>query len=134
MNDTPATGMRLDKWLVYTRFCKTRGIAADITGSGQLRIDGAVVGKSHFTVRPEMTLTFPYGGHVRVVRVLGLPTRRGSAVEAATFYDDLDPPADHNRLTPRPDTKASQTASRDPGSGRPTKRDRRRMETFKSND
>jgi ribosome-associated heat shock protein Hsp15 len=28
---------------------------------------------------------------VRVLRVLGLPERRGPAAEAQAFYDDLDP-------------------------------------------
>lgn len=125
---SPEDVLRLDKWLVYARFCKTRGVAGDLIEGGDLRIDGTPVAKPHFLVRPGMVLTFAYGGHVRVIRVAGIPTRRGPPAEAQRYYEDLDPPSDANRLTPRVTDGPLPAPSREKGMGRPTKRDRRKLD------
>jgi ribosome-associated heat shock protein Hsp15 len=125
----PGTGgaMRLDKWLWFARFFKTRSLATDICTQGKVRVDGAVVTKAHYAVRPGQVLTFVQGRHVRVVRVLAPGTRRGPASEAQTLYEDLAPPAPETALP-----RDAPTATRDRGSGRPTKRDRRRTDRMKS--
>ena len=129
----PGPGQRLDKWLWGARFFKTRSLAGRQCEGGRMWVDGATVTKAHFAVRPGMVLTFVQGRHVRVIKVLALAERRGPAAEAQTLYDDLDPP------TPRPDeTEAAdptgKTPTRAPGSGRPTKRDRRALDTLKQPD
>ena len=94
-----ATGtLRLDKWLWQARFCKTRGLAAKLCTGGRVRIDGRVIDKAHAAVRPGQVLTFALAGHVRVIRILALGTRRGPAPEAATLYEDLAPPDPSTRL------------------------------------
>ncbi|HYE48134.1 MAG TPA: RNA-binding S4 domain-containing protein [Azospirillaceae bacterium] len=90
--------LRLDKWLWYARFVKTRSLAAKLCTSGVIRTGGATVGKANHMVRPGDVLTFPLGNHIRVVKVLALGTRRGPAPEARTLYDDLQPPTPENRL------------------------------------
>ncbi|HET8729354.1 MAG TPA: RNA-binding S4 domain-containing protein, partial [Alphaproteobacteria bacterium] len=74
--------VRLDKWLWYARFFKTRSLAARTVGEGRVRVDGTVVAKPHWSVRPGQVLTFVQGNHVRVVRVAALGDRRGPAPEA----------------------------------------------------
>ena len=64
-----------------------------------------------------MTLTFPQGRRIRIVRVVALATRRGPANEAVMLYTDLTPP-DEKPYTPNP---------RYEGKGRPTGRDRRNV-------
>jgi ribosome-associated heat shock protein Hsp15 len=54
------------------------------------------VTKAHYQVRPGQVLTFVQGNHIRIVRVSGIPERRGPALEAQLFYDDLDPPGVDN--------------------------------------
>lgn len=120
--------LRLDKWLVFTRFCKTRSVAAALVESGRLRVDGAIVTKPHHKLRVGEVLTFPQGGFVRVVKVLSLPPRRGSAPVAQGCYEDLRPPEEQERI-PRPPRHVS--GLREPGSGRPTKRERREIERLK---
>ena len=118
---------RLDKWLWYARFFKSRSLATKFCASGKLRLNEKVVRKAHYGLRVGDVLTFPRGPHIRVVRVVGLGTRRGPAPEAQALYDDLDPPQARKKDGPRP----VQQARREPGSGRPTKRERRETDRLK---
>ena len=83
--------MRVDKWLWHARFFKSRGLAGELAGSGRLRVNGDRVDKPAQSVRPGDVLTFPKAGHIRVIQIDAIGTRRGPAPEAATLYEDLDP-------------------------------------------
>lgn len=83
--------IRVDKWLWQARFFKSRSLAAEMVAAGRLRISGQPVGKPAKSVRAGDVLTFPQAGHVRVVRILALGTRRGPAAEAQSLYEDLAP-------------------------------------------
>lgn len=83
---------RLDKWLFHARFCRTRETAQQVTEKGKVRLNGARVQKPGHAVRPGDVLTLALGGQVRVVRVLALAERRGSAPEAQQLYEIV--PAD----------------------------------------
>ena len=115
--------LRVDKWLWYARFFKTRSLAARVCNAGKLRLKGTLVSKAHHPVRPGDVLTFPQGRHIRVVKVLALGERRGPAPEAQLLYEDLKPPSVQGRLPPN--------AARAAGSGRPTKRDRRDLDRLR---
>jgi ribosome-associated heat shock protein Hsp15 len=112
---------RLDKWLWFARFCKSRTLASKLCAAGKVRIAGEIVHKAHYLVRPGDVLTFPQGPHIRVVRVLQIGTRRGPATEARTLYEDLSP------LVPA----APADARREPGTGRPTKVERRALDRLR---
>ena len=117
MNEPRAT-LRIDKWLWYARFFKTRGLATKLVGGGHCRVNGDHVTKASFGVGVGDVLTFPQGRRVRVVEVVELGTRRGPAPEAQALYIDRSPPP-----PPRPE--------RNPGfegKGRPTKKDRRAID------
>ena len=90
-----------------------------------MRVDGSVVTKAHFAVRPGHVLTFVQGNHVRIVKVLSLGTRRGPAPEAQALYEDLSPPSPDTAMPRAP------AAARPKGAGRPTKKDRREMTALK---
>ncbi len=85
--------LRLDKWLWFARFFKSRSAAAALCEAGRVRLSGRVITKAHQPVRPGDVLTFPQGHAIRVVRVTGLGLRRGPAPEARLLYEDLAPPA-----------------------------------------
>ena len=116
--------LRLDKWLWFARFCKSRTQATALCAAGRLRLDGTLVHKAHQPVRPGAVLTFPLGPHIRVIRVLALGLRRGPPAEARALYEDLDPPVAAPRTVEPP-------GGRDAGSGRPTKADRRATDRLK---
>jgi ribosome-associated heat shock protein Hsp15 len=81
--------IRLDKWLWQARFFKTRALASKLCASGRVRVDGVVIKKAHYGIRPGFVLTFPQARKIRVIRVLALGERRGPASEAATLYEEL---------------------------------------------
>lgn len=141
--DPQAASLRADKWLWFARFFKSRGLAADVCKAGKLRVSGTKVAKASHPVRPGDVLTFPQGQEVRVVRVRALGTRRGPASEAATLYEDMDPPTSKRPASKRPtstDPAAADPAAkpapppganRPQGAGRPTKRARRELDRLR---
>ena len=116
--------LRVDKWLWYARFFKTRSLAAKACNAGKLRVSGELVSKAHHKVKPGDVLTFPQGRHVRVIKVVSLASRRGPAAEAQALYEDLKPPSPEARLPRTPVARA-------PGTGRPTKQDRRALDKLR---
>jgi len=112
---------RLDKWLWFARFFKSRTLAGKACNSAKVRINGQIAAKAAATVKIDDVLTFPRGDHIRVVKILDLGQRRGPAPEA--LYEDLAPPE-----ASRPTKDDDAMARRDAGAGRPTKRDRRAVD------
>lgn len=117
--------IRIDKWLWYARFFKSRTLAARLVTEGHVRVNRERVTKSHGAVRPGDVLTFPQGREIRVVRVLDCGDRRGPAPEARTLYEDLEPR--EGAAVPQ----MAVVAERDRGAGRPTKADRRALDSFR---
>lgn len=122
------TSLRLDKWLWYARFFRSRALATKLCQSGALRLDGTRIRKPHTAVRPGQVLTFPQGRHIRVIRIVALAGRRGPAAEARDLYEDLSPPA-----LSRPLPRAAPAPAPAPG-GRPDRRARRQLRHLSGKD
>lgn len=121
---------RLDLWLWFARFFKSRTMATRFVQSGRLRINDRVVKKARHGLRAGDVLTFPKAGRIRVVKVRGLGLRRGPAPEAQALYEDASPPA---TLKPERDPAADNAAGvREPGAGRPTKQHRRAIDRLRA--
>ncbi|MDX5361584.1 MAG: RNA-binding S4 domain-containing protein [Alphaproteobacteria bacterium] len=121
---------RIDRWLWCARFFKSRTLAGKAVASGPFRLNGTPVSKPSVLVKPGDTLTFTLGDRVRVVRVVAPGLRRGPAPEARTLYEDLSPPPPAREGGPGP----APDGAREPGAGRPTKRDRRATDRLKGLD
>ena len=115
MTETRPT-IRIDKWLWFARFFKTRGLATKLVAGGHVRVNSDKISKPAYAVGEGDTLTFPQGDKIRVVRLTATGTRRGPAPEAQALYDDLTP---DQKIVPPP--------VKTEGKGRPTKKDRRDM-------
>ena len=122
--------LRVDKWLWFARFCKSRSLAAELATTGHLRINRTPCRKPGQTVKPGDVLTFPMGAFVRVIKVVALGARRGPASEAALLYEDLDPP-ENQAVAERPPPGPGQ---REEGAGRPTKKERRAIDRWNTRD
>ncbi len=121
-------GQRLDRWLWFTRIVKTRTLATRFIAEGRLRVNREKIDKPSRTVRAGDVVTASVHDRVLVLRVLDEGVRRGPAAEAQTLYEDLTPPA-----LKGPEALAA-PVRRERGAGRPTKRDRRRMDGFTGRD
>jgi ribosome-associated heat shock protein Hsp15 len=88
---TDEARMRLDVWLWRTRFFKTRTSASDAIESEGARIErgGQVrrIDKPSTTLASGDLVSFVNASGSHVLRVLGLPPRRGPASEAVLCYE-----------------------------------------------
>jgi ribosome-associated heat shock protein Hsp15 len=85
-----ADSLRLDKFLWFARIVKTRALAQRLAEEGRLRIAGRIVDRAHAPVRVGDVLSFALRGNVRVLKVEGLPARRGPPAEARALYSEID--------------------------------------------
>ena len=81
------TAVRIDRFLFFIRLLKSRTLAQGLIDTGYVRVDGKRVEKSSEEVRVGSTIALPLHGHVRVLRVIALPHRRGPAPEARACYE-----------------------------------------------
>jgi len=129
LSETENTPQRLDKWLWCARFYKSRSLASKAVSQAGLRLTRGEtitrITKPAFAVLPDDILTFTKGPHTKIIRIICLAKRRGPAPEAQTLYEDLSPPP------PPRETKPTPAFSREQGTGRPTKRDRRQLDALK---
>jgi ribosome-associated heat shock protein Hsp15 len=129
------TTQRIDKWLWFARLTKTRTLAADLVVSGKVRLNRARVEKPSQPVRVDDVLTVVLNRRVRLLKVLGLGVRRGPAVAARALYeeltaaaDPLKPLAQSSLQLPSWQETGVGPGRRMPGSGRPTKKERREID------
>ena len=77
-------GQRLDRWLWFARFFKSRTLATRFVADGHLRLNAERVVKAHHMVRVADVLTFAQGTRVRVIRVAALGARRGRKLNSSS--------------------------------------------------
>lgn len=97
----PQAGQRLDKWLWFARFVKTRPAAVALVDAGHVRLNGRRIEDPAKTVRAGDVLTLALPHATRVVKISGFAPRRGPPAAAMALYMDLA--ADPAELPPRPD-------------------------------
>lgn len=125
------TTIRVDRWLWFARFFKSRNIAAKIVQGRKVRLNSIIVTKASQNVKAGDILTFHQAKDIRVIKILNVGTRRGPAPEAQILYEDLAPKqakeTDPLKQTPK-------TFEREAGAGRPTKADRRALDKLQQHD
>jgi ribosome-associated heat shock protein Hsp15 len=117
--------MRLDKWLWAARFFKTRALAAAAITGGKVQVNGS-------RTKPAKQLLVGDGLRIRIgpydwlVTVRALTERRGTSADAQLLYDESpegraarERLAAAHKIAPAPAYR---------GKGRPTKKDRRKLE------
>ena len=114
------SAVRLDVWLWAARFYKTRSQAKQACDANQVRVNDETA-KPARIVRVGDLVEAKVGDARRIGRVLTLSEVRGPPAVARTLYDDRTPP---------PLPRMQRIATREPGAGRPTKRERRVMDRW----
>jgi ribosome-associated heat shock protein Hsp15 len=118
---------RIDKWLWHARVVRTRSAASALVASGHVRINGQRITAPSRLLRADDVVTIALDRQVRILKVAGFAERRGDAEAGRALYADLTP-------LPPPKDESPKTGAREPGSGRPTKRDRRAIDRLQSED
>jgi ribosome-associated heat shock protein Hsp15 len=123
------TDIRLDKWLVAARFVKTRGLAQKAIEGGKVKVNGERV-KTARAVRVGDLVWLDVATVVRIVEVMALSDVRRDATFAQTLYAETN-----ESMKKREDLAANRKLFAEPSTfieqGRPTKRDRRKLENFR---
>lgn len=119
---------RVDKWLFAARFFKTRSLAADAVERGKVLVNGVRV-KPARTIAVGNILTIRIDLYQYEIEVLALSNRRGSYSEAQKLYQESEESRQFRATTAE---KAQAQLPQFYTKGRPTKRDRRELDRFKS--
>jgi ribosome-associated heat shock protein Hsp15 len=114
---------RVDRWLWAVRLYKTRSGATEACRGGHVKVNGSGA-KPATPVRVGDQVLLRAHGRERVIEVADVIDKRvGAPVAAACLVDHTPPP-------PKVDLDVSNFV-RDPSAGRPTKRDRRRLDSLR---
>lgn len=120
--------VRLDKWLQVARMFKTRTKATHACDLGRVRVNGQSA-KPHRQLAVGDRVELTQGDWDRVLVVQDLKDKPVPKADAPKLYEDLSPPR------PAPDPLARlmrrPLVTREAGAGRPTKKERRDMESFR---
>jgi ribosome-associated heat shock protein Hsp15 len=88
--DGGPTTRRLDQWLWFARFVKSRSLAARLCTGGAVSVNGEKARKASQSVRPGDLLGLRLGKTRRKIRILALGDRRGPAPEARGLYEEIE--------------------------------------------
>ena len=108
---------------------KSRSIATKFILTNRLRISGQVTQKPHRIISIGDVLTMTINDNIKILKVLGIPSRRGPYLESLNFYEDITP---IKNIPKKEDIKFKlKFAER---VGRPTKRERRETDRLMGRD
>jgi ribosome-associated heat shock protein Hsp15 len=119
--------IRIDKWLWTVRLFKTRSQASEACRKGKVLIRNVPVKPSH-VVRINEVIFVKHPPAIFSYLVKGLPVRRLPAKEVPSYTENITPHAELDKLI-QADTFF---IKRDKGTGRPTKKERRRLDKLSS--
>ncbi len=116
---------RIDKWLWAVRIFKTRSQATEACRSGKVKVDDQPVKPSR-SISTGMLITVQSGPIKRQFRVVGILHNRVGAKLVSQYMEDLTPEEEYHKL----EIIRSNQMRRDRGAGRPTKKERREMDSW----
>jgi ribosome-associated heat shock protein Hsp15 len=112
---------RLDKYLWSIRFFKTRSLATEAIRGGHVTLNHQHPKPAH-EVKIGEVYEIRQGIITRTIKVIALLHRRVGAKIVPTYAEDLTPASEYLKQM---QAREQAPLKRDPGAGRPTKRDRR---------
>lgn len=115
--------VRVDRWLWGIRVTRTRAQATALCRGGHVEVNGTAAKPATLVGPGDEVRARVHGVDRRVEVVRPIGTRVGAPIAAECYVDRTPPPPEGDRLPP--------VATRDRGAGRPTKRDRRRIDRLR---
>lgn len=120
---------RIDKWLWAIRVFKTRSLAKKNIDGGKVKINKEKIKASQLVVVGD-EVEVKIGYFTKTLKVVGIIEKRVGAPEAQKCYEDLTPEDQKPEFLKSAFIKP--VAYREKGTGRPTKKDRRDIDKFRS--
>lgn len=124
--------VRLDKWLWATRVYKTRSDANEACRASAIRVNGSIA-KPSAKIRIGDAITARTKALTRTLHVVGLTEKRVGAPLLPNYFEDQTPESEYEAARERREN-ARLFNSGNTGQGRPTKKDRRELERWKTSD
>lgn len=121
--------MRLDKWLWAARFFKTRSLAQQAIAAGRVKLNESRTKAAH-ELKSGDALAIRIGDFEWQVTVKALSDKRGPAEQARKLYEESE--ASRKERERRQDLRRWGAEPASTLKGRPTKRDRRRIDDLTS--
>ncbi len=121
--------MRVDKFLFCVRLFKTRTLASDACGKGRILVNGSTVKPSR-EVNPGDEVSVKVNPVFRRYKILNLLKGRVGASKVPEYLIETTPEDDLFKLKMMRDISSLSFGTRDRGTGRPTKKDRRDIDRF----
>lgn len=118
--------LRIDKYLWSIRVFKTRALATDACHTGKVKLNGV-------NVKPSKPVSIGDEYHIKtparkwIIRVTGLLSNRVKFADAINYYVDITP---EDTESVQPTAFVFQTGKRKSKIGRPTKKEKRRLDDF----
>ena len=122
--------MRIDKFLWCTRYFKTRSLATDACKKGHVRMEGTTIKPSR-EVYPGEKILIRKNQVNYELEVINIPPNRVGAKLVDLYRKDTTP---EEAFENQDLLKYSRDYYRKKGTGRPTKKDRRDLDTFTDDD
>ena len=116
--------IRIDKWLWAARVFKTRSLASTACDGGKVDVNDEAAKPARKVRAGDLVMVTLPRGRRRILKVTAIGDRRGSAEAAKALFADLTPPEP-------PHPRQAAPPRREPGTGRPTKRERRAIERLR---
>lgn len=121
------TTVRIDKYLWSVRIYKTRSIATEECKNSHVLINGAQV-KPSYNIKEADTIQIKASPIIKTFKVKSLIEKRVSATLAKQCIEDITPEEEYNKLH----LQKNNFVQHEKGMGRPTKRNRRQIDKFKT--
>lgn len=80
---------RLDKWIWFARFLRSRAAAADLIKAGHVRLNGRRILQPGHRVREGDVLTLALPGRTLLAKIVAFAERRGGAAAAAALWQPV---------------------------------------------
>ena len=122
---TPKTEIRVDTYLWAIRIFKTRSITSDAIKGGKVKLKESNIKPAHIVKIGEIYTISVSSHHKKIIEVIALTERRGNFETAKKHYIDHSPPLEKTEKQEK--AFFTMNVKQEKGSGRPTKKDRRKL-------
>jgi ribosome-associated heat shock protein Hsp15 len=122
---TQKTEIRLDTYLWAIRMFKSRSLTSDAIKGGKVKLNERNIKPSHVVKVGEVYTITISSTLKKIIEVIDITDKRGNFETAKKFYADHSPPME--KAEKQAKAFFTMNVKQERGSGRPTKKDRRKL-------